>query len=170
MLDPKFVREHLEEVELNSRQRRVEIDLKAWAKLDAERLALLQSIEALRAERNTIADQMKSAKADERGPLIERGKALKDEVAAQEERLLPLEGEWKAILMSIPNLTHPDAPIGATDEDNAEIRVVGEVRRLDAPKDHVALCAQHDLVDFERATKVSGPKFYFLKPSLFQAN
>jgi len=166
MLDPKFVREHLEEVELNSRQRRVEIDLKAWAKLDAERLALLQSIEALRAERNTIADQMKSAKADERGPLIERGKALKDEVAAQEERLLPLEGEWKAILMSIPNLTHPDAPIGATDEDNAEIRVVGEVRRLDAPKDHVALCAQHDLVDFERATKVSGPKFYFLKREL----
>ncbi len=166
MLDPKFIREQAEQVKTAIAQKRMSIDLDAWLRLDAQRLVLLQEVEALRAERNVVAESMKSAKPEERPSLIEKGKSLKDATAAKEEALSAVEGEWKALLLSIPNINHPSAPIGDSDEQNVEIRQVGEITRLENPKDHVALCQMHDLVDFERATKVSGAKFYYLKGKL----
>ena len=166
MLDPKYIREHAAEVKQNCKDRGSSADVDGFLDLDAKRLSLLQSSEATRAERNIIADKMRSAKPEEREPLVARGKQLKDELTVQQAALDEVEGAWKAGLMQFPNLTHPDAPKGATDDDNKELRIVGEVRTLAAPLDHVALCAKHDLLDFERATKVSGAKFYFLKGKL----
>jgi seryl-tRNA synthetase len=140
--------------------------LGALMKLDEERLGLLQEVEALRAKRNTIADEMKNAAADARPKLIEAGKALKDEVAIKESALGKVDGEWKEILLRFPNLTHADVPVGKTDEDNVEVRKVGEIAKLENPKDHVVLAEALDLIDFERGAKVAGAKFYFLKGKL----
>jgi seryl-tRNA synthetase len=166
MLDPKYIREHAAEVKQNCERRNVRVDLDRFLQLDEERLSRTRDVEALRAERNTVANQMKSVSADDREALIAKGKTLKDEIASKEQELSDLEGEWKTILLQIPNMTHPDSPDGKTDEENVEIRQVGEVVKLDAPLDHVALAEKHDLIDFERGAKVAGAKFYFLKGKL----
>jgi seryl-tRNA synthetase len=166
MLDPKYVREHAEEVQRNCRNRNVEADVAAWVGLDEERLLLLKRTEELRAERNQVAERMQKAESGERPALIERGKTLKEELALADAKLSEIETGWKNELLRFPNLTHPDTPIGATDEENHELRIVGTVKGIEKPLDHVALCEKHDLLDFERATKVSGPKFYYTKGKL----
>ncbi len=96
--------------------------------------------------------------------MIEEGKRLKLNVAEEEERLRRLEAEVTQRLKRIPNLTHPDAPIGLTEDDSREIRKSGKPREFDfKPKDHVELGADLDLIDFETAGKVTGTGFYYLK-------
>lgn len=164
MLDLKYIREHKKDVAKNIRLRGVKLDLDQFLMLDASRLKLLQEVEGLRRERNEIADKMKTAEAQERPTLIEAGKKLKEQLSGKEQQLTKEEELWQTMLWQIPNATHPDAPEGASDEENKEIKVVGKIPKLTfQPKNHVELAAQHDLIDFERGAKVAGAKFYFLK-------
>ncbi len=165
MLDPKYIREHVEDVRANCVKRHVTVDIDAWLALDERRLTLMREAEALRAERNVIADSMKQPGAD-RETGIAKGKEVKDAIVVKEAALKEVESEWRAILLSFPNQTHPDVPTGKSDAENRELRVVGEIRKLAKPLDHVALAQKHDLIDFERAAKVTGAKFYFLKGKL----
>jgi seryl-tRNA synthetase len=165
MLDPKFVREHAEEVKQNCANRGVKVDVDVWIQQDEERLGLLKEIEKLRAERNAVAEKMKSAGSD-RDALIAQGKELKEALAAKEGQFEEIDAEWKNGLLTLPNMTHPDSPVGASDADNVEARKVGEIHQLPAPLDHVVLAQKHDLIDFERGAKVAGAKFYFLKGKL----
>jgi seryl-tRNA synthetase len=139
----------------------VKVDVDRFLGLDGERLELTRAVEALRAERNTVAAAVKNA--TDREALVAKGKALKDEITAKETELAEKEGEWKSILLQIPNLTHPESPEGKTDEENVEIRTVGKVEKMENPLDHVMLAEKHDLIDFARGAKVAGAKFYFLK-------
>ena len=166
MLDPKYIRENAKDVKKNCANKRMTVDVDAWLKLDAQRLDLLQASEKLRALRNETAEKMKSATPEDRPVLIEQGKSLKDKLSVAETHLADVEGEWKSLLLQIPNRTHPDAPIGDSEEKNVELRKVGKIRKIAKPLDHVALAKKHDLIDFERAAKVTGAKFYFLKGKL----
>ncbi len=166
MLDPKYIREHAEAVKDNCAARRADVDVDAWVKLDAKRLDLLKAVEDLRAKRNAIADQMKSAGEEDRPALVETGKKLKEETAQAEAGLTETEALWKTELMRFPNLTHPDAPKGENDADNKVLRKVGEPTRIAKPLDHVEIAKDLDLIDFERGAKVAGAKFYFLKGKL----
>ncbi len=167
MLDIKYIREHAKEVKKNVKHRQTDVDVDALLEADEKRLALLQEVEALRRERNEVAEKMKKADKEERPSLIERGKALKEQIAQKEAALGEADLLWQALMMRLPNRTHPDAPIGETDEDNKQIKVVGKVAKLKfAPKSHVELAEKHDLIDFARGAKVAGAKFYFLKGKL----
>lgn len=165
MLDPKYIREHLKEIKANCKNRQVKVNVDIWAKLDDQRRELLQEVETLRAERNSIASRMAGTEGD-KAAFIARGKELKSLVASKEVSLNEVEGNWLELLRQIPNLTHPDAPLGESDADNVEIRKVGKVKKLKQPLDHVQLAKKHDLIDFERGAKVAGNKFYFLKGKL----
>lgn len=167
MLDPKFIREHADEVKKNCKRRNVDVDVDAFLKLDGKRRDLIRSVESLRAERNAVAETTKSEKdKKKRDGLIAKGKTLRDEIAAKESALAELEGPWKELLYGIPNMTHPDVPEGRSDEDNVEIRTVGKVKKIKNPSDHVQIAEKLDLIDFERGAKVAGAKFYFLKGKL----
>src|SRR5206468_1938353 len=86
------------------------------------------------------------------------------EVGGLDERLRQLDAELKQKLGRIPNLTHPDAPIGQTEDDSRELRKVGTPRAFDfKPRDHVEIGKALDLIDFEAGGKVTGQGFYFLK-------
>ena len=92
------------------------------------------------------------------------GKAIKEEIAGveaeQKETAIALEEAAR----QIPNMVHPKAPVGKLDTENLEVKVVGTPRKFDfEPKDHVQLGESLDIIDFDRGTKVSGPKFYYLK-------
>lgn len=166
MLDIKYIREHAKEVRKNINARNVNVDVDELLKLDAARLKLLQESEALRTERNAIAEQMKTASKDQRPGLIERGKELKQLLAVKEADLAAAEEPWMNLLMQVPNMSHKDAPVGSDDSMNVEIRKSGKPRKIKDAKDHVELGQMHDLLDFERAAKVSGAKFYYLKGRL----
>lgn len=167
MMDLAYLRTHAEEVQKNCDDRRMNIDIQAFLALDEQRLTSLRQVEELRRERNEVAQRMPSASADERPSLVARGKALKEELATLEAALEMLEAEAREMLLRIPNRAHPDAPRGGSDAENVEIaRGGGEIRSLTQPKSHTELAASLDLLDFDRAAKVTGAKFYYVKNDL----
>lgn len=165
MLDYQFIRDHVEEVERNIRNRFMKADARLVASLVEERSRLIQELEARRAERNQNAQKMKGKlEAAERERLIAEGKRLKDAIAALEQELEGCEARLRTEALKIPNLAHPEAPIGKEEKDNLEIARFGEPTRFDFPPlDHVELGRRLDIVDFDAGTKVTGTKFYFLK-------
>jgi seryl-tRNA synthetase len=165
MLDVQFVRDHLEDVKTNCRNRNVKADVDRVVQLDDERKRLIHETQTIQQRQNEVAKLTKAAKdATERQGLIQEGKALKEKVAGQEKLLKEVEASLRAVLATIPNLSHPAAPVGTTAEDNKVLRTWGQPRTFDVPaKDHVAIAEALDLVDFEAGSSVAGQKFYFLK-------
>jgi seryl-tRNA synthetase len=167
MLDMKFIRDHAEAVKKNAENKRIAVDIDALLETDARRLEVLREVEAFRKTRNETAEKMKSASADERPTLIAKGKEVKEELGEKESELEALEIKWKEELLKVPNMAHPDTPIGASDDENLVIAEIGEVTKPNfQPLSHIELADKHDLIDFDRAAKVTGAKFYFLKGKL----
>jgi seryl-tRNA synthetase len=165
MLDAQFVRQNLDAVKANCRNRNVTADVDGIVRLDDERKRLAQETQVLQQRQNEVARLTKGEKDPaKRQEFIAEGKALKEKVGALEPRVKQVEAELRALLARIPNMSHPDAPVGTTAEDNKVLRTWGQPRRFDFPaKDHVALAEALDLVDFEAGASVAGQKFYFLK-------
>ncbi len=165
MLDLRFVLENAQAVKENCRRRRVEADVDRVVELARERNRLLREVEDFRHRRNELAKQTKSARdAEQRNRLIEEGRQVKARITELEEQLRTLEQDLIAELKRIPNMTHPDAPVGESEEDNRELRRWGEPRKFDfKPLDHLELGTRLDLLDFERGAKVAGHNFYYLK-------
>jgi seryl-tRNA synthetase len=140
-------------------------DADAVAALFGKRTELTTELQNLRQRRNANAASMKGGlDPDKRAALVEEGKRLKDAVAVVEAELGAVEKDLDAETRRIPNMAHPDAPIGKEDKDSLEVKRFGKPRRFDfPPKDHVQLGQELDIVDFDSATKVSGVKFYYLK-------
>ncbi|MFP4011991.1 MAG: serine--tRNA ligase [Spirochaetaceae bacterium] len=165
MLDPKFIRDNLEAVQENLRTRNVDADAALVARLYDERNTSIGELDALRAARNENARRMKGKlDGEERAALIEEGKRLKAQIPEMEQKVRDIESALFEEAKRIPNMSHPDAPVGSDESDNAELKRVGSPKEFSfEPRDHVALGAELDLIDFETATKVSGTKFYYLK-------
>src|SRR5262249_9646045 len=162
MLDAQFIREHLDAVKANLRHRNVKADVDRVVQLDDERKRLAQETQTIHQRQNEVAKLVKGEKDKaKRDALIQEGRQLKEKVAGLEEQRKTAECDLEATLRTIPNMSHPEAPVG---NDNRVIRQWGEPRRFDfTPKDHVALAEALDLVDFEAGAHVAGQKFYFLK-------
>ena len=165
MLDIKFIKEHLEQVKKNIKDRNMVADADLVVKLYDEKNAMQQKLDSLRQMRNENAAKMKGKlEQDVRTVLIAEGKKLKEDIAALEKDFEEKDKAFKVAMMDIPNMAHPDAPIGKEDKENLEVKKWGNIPQFDfQPKDHVELCEALDMVDFETATRVSGTKFYYLK-------
>ncbi len=165
MLDLRYIKENLEEVKENIKNRFVSADADLVADLYDRRNGLISEIDTLRQKRNENAKKMKGKMEQaEREALIEEGKSVKAEIADKEEELKNVEQELFAEASKIPNMAHPDAPVGKEEKDNLELKRIGTIPEFSfKPKDHVEIAEALDLVDFETATKVSGTKFYYLK-------
>jgi len=160
MLDPKWIREHPEEVRQNLARRRVRLDLDAYLDLDRRRAEMLQRVEALRAERKA------GSKGKPTPEQRERLRALGDTIAQVEADLQAAEADWRGLLEQMPSRTHPDVPEGG-EEDFRILDVIGEPTQFPfVPKDHVALAEAADLIDFRRGAEVTGSGFYYLKGPL----
>ncbi len=164
MLDLQFVCENLDAVRANCQHRHVEVDLTRLLGLRELRSELITTRDGDRQRQNEIAQAIPKEKSPEaRQALIEQGKTLKQTVPAVEEKLKVVEADIRAALMTIPNLTHPDAPRGG-EADSKTVRSWGAIPQFDfKPLDHVALAEKHDLIDLEAGARVTGSGFYFLK-------
>lgn len=165
MLDIKFIRENLDSVRENIKNRNMNADADMAVKLYEEKNSLQQEIEALRQKRNANAQAMKGKLSpEERNSLIEEGKELKEKISEAEKLFAEKDAAYNGVMLDIPNMAHPDVPVGKEDKDNTEIKRVGQPPSFSfKPKDHVEIGEALDLVDFETAARVSGPKFYYLK-------
>lgn len=165
MLDYKFIKDNLEAVKENIKNRNMTADADIVVKLYDERTAMVTELQALQQKRNENAQSMKQKlDNDKRQELIAAGKAIKDEIATLEAKLKETEEKLDEAARQIPNMVHPKAPIGKLDTENLEVKVSGTPRKFDfEPKDHVQIAETLDILDFDRGTKVSGPKFYYLK-------
>lgn len=163
MLDIKFIRENAEAVKKNCVQRNIKCDVDRLLILDENKRQLALEIEKLNAEKNKLNDLMKSDAVD-RNNLIEKGKAIKEDLDRLTPELEAVSSEYKNILLKVPNMTHPESPIGKDDSENKEVERYGEPPKFNfAPKTHEELMLELDMIDFERAAKVTGSKFYYLK-------
>lgn len=161
MLDLKIIRENPEKVKENCKNRLVEVDIDRLLKLDEQRRGAVVRIDELRAERNA------SSKTKPTPEIIEKMKSVGEEIKTLEAQIEPLEAELKELWMKVPNLTHPEVVVSSNEDDNPVLEVVKEPAKFSfEPLDHVQLAEKMDLIDFDRATKVSGAKFYYLKNEL----
>ena len=165
MLDMRDIRAREEEVRANLNARSVELDLDALLAADKQAREATVELDEVRRRRNEIANSMKSLDSQEqRAPLIEEGRALKDKEAQLEAAFEKADAARKELQAQVPNFSHPDSPVGRDDTENKVIRTHGEPPRFDfEPRDHVELMEALDLVDFEGGAKVAGQKFYYLK-------
>lgn len=165
MLDYRFIKENLDAVKANIKARNMSADADLVVTLFDKRTALVSSLQVLQTRRNDNAKAMKGKLAEEeRKRLIDEGKSIKDEIASAEAELAEAEKAMEEAARQIPNMAHPDAPVGKTDVENPEVKRSGEPRQFGfEPKDHVQLGESLDLIDFEAGTKVSGTKYYYLK-------
>ena len=165
MLDLKFIRDNVEAVKVNVRNRHVSADPDLVVELYDKRNLLLKELETLRASRNANADRMKGKLSPaERTPLIEEGKRLKEGIAELEVRHEETEKKLIEEAMKIPNMAHPDAPVAVGETGNLQLRTWGSVPSFSfAARDHVQLGQSLDLIDFETGARVAGQKFYYLK-------
>ncbi len=162
MLDVHFIRENLDAVKVNCKNRNVNADLDSVIALDDRRKQFATQRQTIQQRQNELSKLMKDPA--QREALKAEGKQLRDQVGEIEKQEKEVETQLNAALMFIPNMTHPAAPVGQAAEDNKVIKRWGEPRPFDfKPKDHVALAEALDLVDFEAGAAVAGQKFYYLK-------
>ncbi len=161
MLDVNFIRANLEEVKHATKEKGYKTNLDDILELDNKRKELLQKVEKLRTERNSIAKQMKNGKPAPE--LIEQGKKLKADLSVLETELNNLEENLNIALKNVPNIIFDDVPLGG-EECSKEVKRWGEQTK--GGVDHLDYAISRDWVDFERGAKVAGSKFYYLKNEL----
>lgn len=162
MLDMKFIRANPDLIRETLRKKRVEVDLDRILGLDEERRAILMRVEALKARRNSVSEQvgkLKKAGLDATA-VIEEMRLAGDEIKALDEQLRGVEEELNGLLLIVPNVPDPDAPVGEDESGNIEIRRWGTAREFDfEPKAHWDVGTALGILDFDRAGKITGARF-----------
>lgn len=165
MLDIKFIRENAKQVKEAAKNKNIKVDIDELLKLDEERREARGKIDELRSQRNELAQSAKNGKPS--AEQIAKGKDLKEEIGKLEDGGDGIEERFKEILSRVPNLCHPNSPIGKDDSENKEIEIIGKPAEFDFKhKDHVEIGEKLDILDFETAAKVSGSGFYYFKNGL----
>lgn len=162
MIDIQFVRDNPELVSEKAVQKGYPIDINQLLSLDAERRELLQQVEALRAQRNDNAAKMKGGRPEQ--SLIDEGKQIKITLAERETYLEDIETQYTHLLKLVPNMPMEDVPVGSSEDENQVVYERGEHPQFDyEPKNHADIAEARMWLDKERAAKVSGSRFAYLK-------
>ncbi len=166
MLDLKFVRANPDLVIEALAKRGGKISLDSFIALEEQRRAMLADVEEKKAKRNAVSKEIGKMKqsGEDASAIMAEMRQLGDEISAVDNRLKEVEEELTDILLGIPNIPHPSVPVGADDSANVELRKWGEPAQLAfTPLNHWDIGANLDILDFERAAKISGARFTVYK-------
>ena len=166
MLDPKYVREHIDEVKRMLEQRKMEVDLSAFEEVDQRRRDTLKEVEALRALRNTVTQEIALLKkaGEDASEKIRQMKDVSEKTKGLETKLQEDEFAYQELLLELPNVPHTSVTVGEGDQDNPEIRRWGEVPEFSFPlKPHWEIGEDLGILDFSSAAKITGARFALLK-------
>jgi len=167
MLDIKFIRENPQVVKEAAKNKNLQVDVDRLLVIDEQIVGLRQEIDVLRQKRNENAESMKGEKPSE--SQISEGKKLKDQIADLETKLNPLEDEWFELMYKVPNIPEPEVPVGLSEEENVIVADFGKKPEFDfEPKNHWELAQAKSWIDKERAAKVAGARFAYVKGDMFK--
>ena len=173
MLDPKIIREDPERIRKMLKNRDVDFDFDGLIQFDKQRRELIIKTDEFRKKRNDISLEIgkKKKAGEDTVPLLEMMKKVSQELENLETAQNKVELDYSKLALTIPNFIHESVPIGQDETTNKEIRKWGKVSHPDFKiKDHVDFATSLDLLDLERAAKVAGARFYFLKNELVRLN
>ncbi len=173
MLDPKLIRDNPEKIKKMLEQRAIDFPLEQLMNLDKERRELIVKTDDLRKKRNEISLEIAKKKKSNQDvtSLIEQMQSVSEELRRLEETQIKTETVYAKLSLTLPNLIHESVPIGKDETANKEIKKWGKVPSFDFKvRDHIDLMQSLDLADLERAAKVAGARFYYLKNQLVRLN
>lgn len=165
VLDPKFVRENVEAVQVALRSRGLAVDLRDFLAADAARRRLLSDVELLKHRRNTLSEEVgrRKRQGQDATALIAETKELGDRIKKLDEEVRVREEQGEAVLLTVPNMPHASVPVGRDSADNVEVRRWGEPRRFDfTPRPHWEIGETQGLLNFERAARMAQARFAVL--------
>jgi seryl-tRNA synthetase len=164
MLDIKFIRENSDLIRLAATKKCMKFNVDDLIEADTKRLALMKIAEDLRAQQNVASEAIMKSNPEERNGLIDSMRRVKDDLKIKEDELEVVMKTWRTLMLAVPNIPDMSVPEGTSDADNVEVRKWGTIPALPfTPLDHIGLMEGSDMVDFERGTKTSGFRGYFLK-------
>jgi len=176
MLEMKFIREHPDTVKADL-QRRGAVDKLAWVdellQNDQKWRSLQIQANALRQQRNKLTEQIAKLRkqGQDAAPVMREAEAIPDKIRELEQEAGNVRERINQTLMQLPNIMHESVPTGKDEHDNVEIRKWGTPPQFPfKPLDHIDLATKLDLVDLERAARVAGARFYYLKKDLVRLN
>ena len=173
MLDPKLIKEKPEVIKNMLKARSVEFDLEGLINSDQKRREFITKTDELRKKKNQVALNIseKKKKGEDISSILAEMKSVSEQLSKLEVEQNNIEKKYLKLATSIPNLIHESVPIGEDDESNKEIKKWGNIPEFDFKiKDHIDISEDLDLVDLERAAKVAGARFYYLKNDLVRLN
>lgn len=161
MLDIKLIRENPEAIEKGAKSKNVEIDVNNLLEIDRKKLELHQAVQALQEKRNALTKSIAGKPSAEQ---IEEGKKIREDLEKAEKEYNTANQELNNLLLKIPNLPKSDVKIGKDESENDVIKTYKEPTKFSfAPKDHLEIGEALDIIDVERAAKVSGTRFAYKK-------
>ena len=161
MLDIKFIRDNIEQVKKTCTQKRCSVDVDRLLELDEKRRSRIGDIQNLEAERNKLS-KGKPSEAE-----IVHVKKVKEDIAALQSEYDVIYKEFIALLYTVPNILHPDVPIGIDETQNVVIKKNGEPRVFSfQPREHWDIGVEKDIIDIKRAGEITGTRFAYLKGDL----
>jgi seryl-tRNA synthetase len=173
MIDLKLLKENPQVIEDMLKKRKLDFPIKDLLTLDKMRRRIVIEMQEAKHKKNILANTIatkKKNKNDIAGELEEMNK-IGDKIIDLEREKAVIEPKFRHLLMMVPNIIHESVPIGNDETDNVIIKENGTRRKHSFnPKDHVDIATSLDLVDIERAAKISGARFYFLKNDLVRMN
>ncbi len=173
MLDPKLIKENPEIIRSMLKSRAVEFDLDGLIELDKKRREFIIKTDELRKKKNQVAIIISEKKkgGDDISSILVEMKNISNEITESESEQENIESKYLKLASTIPNLVHESVPIGVDDSANIEIKKWGNIPEFDFKiKDHIDISEDLNLVDLERAAKVAGARFYYLKNDLVRLN
>lgn len=171
MIDPKLLRQDLTELKAKLATRGYELDTAFWEQMESERKSLQVKTEELQAQRNAGAKQVGVMKknGEDASELLAQMQTISSDIKAAEDELKTLQERISQAALQIPNIPADDVPVGASEDDNVEVRKWGTPRQFDfAIKDHTDIGEGLGMLDFEAAAKITGSRFNVLKGQLAQ--
>lgn len=163
MLHIQFIRDNAELVAKAALNKGYDVNIKQLLDVDSSRRELQSQVDAIRTERNQVSASMKKGGKPDMA-VITKGKELKVRLAELEESLRATDEQYQSLLKSVPNMPLDEVPIGATEDENVVVRASGDKPQFDfAPKSHADICYAKGWLDKERAAKVTGARFAYLK-------
>ncbi len=166
MLDARFIKENADAVKEALKKRNYEFPLSDFLAIEEKRMAVMREVEELRNRRNVVSEEIGRLKRqkEDASAQLEEMKTVAEKIKSLDDRLRAVEEETRALILTIPNIPHESVPVGRDENENVEVRKWGSPRQFDfEPLNHWDIAEALDIIDFDRASKISGARFALMK-------
>ena len=162
MLDSQILKNNIEEFNENLKKRDIDVDTSLLIELDENRRKAKFEAEQIRAEQNKLGKEIAKAETEEKENLLKKAADLSENFKSLSEKAEKQEQLFLDLWIKIPNIVDPSSPVGKTDQDNKEIKKVGEIKEYKNVKDHLEIGESLGLINVEKASEVSGSRFSYI--------